>query len=394
MLTDALTTLGRAALDDQELTGLVRTITARADAEPATVRVEPVDYAIGTPTTEALLRLHGTARLAGGESADWSCFVKRVQSARWWKGLDLVAEPLRVDFIEKLPWRLELAVHTTGLAAQLPDGLRLATAYRIDEYDDDRATLWMENVVEAPGSWDSDRFERAAYLLGRLSARRQPHLVEPILPRPGSTLPGTALRYYFMGRVQRWALPALADLDTWREPLLAAAVRATGEQSLRADLLELGERLPAVLDALDSLPQTYQHGDASPQNLLVPAGEPERFVAIDWGFDCPQAVGFDLGQLLVGLAHAGELEPEDLPAVHSVIVRAFTDGLHCEGLVVPQETVLCGYLGSMLARAAFTTLPLEVLGAPGTEQLAQLFDRRVRLTRVLLNLVSEIDWPA
>jgi hypothetical protein len=394
MLTDALTTLGRAALDDQELTGLVRTITARADAEPATVRVEPVDYAIGTPTTEALLRLHGTARLAGGESADWSCFVKRIQSARWWKGLELVAEPLRVDFIEKVPWRLELAVHTTGLAAQLPDGLRLATAYRIDEYDDDRATLWMENVVEAPGSWDSDRFERAVYLLGRLSARRQPHLVEPSLSRPGSTLPGTALRYYIMGRVQRWALPALADLDTWREPLLAAAVHAAGEQSLRADLLELGERLPAVLDALDSLPQTYQHGDASPQNLLVPAGEPERFVAIDWGFDCPQAVGFDLGQLLVGLAHAGELEPEDLPAVHRVIVRAFTDGLHREGLAVPQETVLCGYLGSMLARAAFTTLPLEVLGAPGTEQLAQLFDRRVRLTRVLLNLVSEIDWPA
>ena len=71
--------------------------------------------------------------------------------------------------------------------------------------------------------------------------------------------------------------------------------------------------MPAVLDALDALPQCYQHGDASPQNLLVPEGNPDEFVVIDWGFDCPQAVGFDLGQLLVGLAHAGELAPEALP---------------------------------------------------------------------------------
>ena len=55
-----------------------------------------------------------------------------------------------------------------------------------------------------------------------------------------------------------------------------------------------------MLDALEALPQCYQHGDASPQNLLVPKGKPDEFVVIDWGFDCPQAVGFDLGQLLIG----------------------------------------------------------------------------------------------
>lgn len=381
--------LGRAALDDQAFTDLVRSITGRPDAEPATLRVEPVDYEIGTPSTEELLRLHGTATLTGGETASWSCFVKRLRSVKWWAGIAAVPAAFREDFIQKMPWRLEIAVHTSGLAAHLPDGLRLTTVYRIDEHDDDRATLWMENIVEAPGSWDLDRFERAAYWLGRLAARRQPHLVEPIMPRPDSTSAGSGLRYYTAGRVQLGTLPVLADEQTWRHPLMTVALDNTGEHALRQDLLALAERLPAVLDALDALPQTYQHGDASPQNLLVPVNEPDRFVAIDWGFDCPQAVGFDLGQLLIGLAHAGVLEPEELPAIHAVIVRSFIGGLEADGMAVSKEEVLYGYLGSLLARATFTSLPLDAFGATGTNDLA-LVERRVRLTRTLVDLVSTI----
>jgi hypothetical protein len=390
-ITEALAPLGRATLDDQAFAELVRTITGRPDAKPASVRIEPVDYEIGTPSTEGLLRLRGTAELAGGYIIDWSCFVKRLQSAKWWDKLHLVPEEDREFFIANLAWRIEIAAHTSGVASLLPDGLRLSTAYRIDEYDDDRATIWMENVEETSDPWDLARFERAAYLLGRLAARRQPHLVGPIMQRPGSDTPGFGLRYYTNGRVQLAALPAIADEQTWQHPLLKAAVCNAREHSLRAELLALGARLPAVLDSLDALPQTYQHGDASPQNLLVPADKPDEFVMIDWGFDCPQAVGFDLGQLLVGLAHAGELEPEDLPAIHAVIVKAYTEGLHVDGMRVPQEAVQYGYLGSMLARATFTALPLEALGAQPSDELARLFYQRVRLTRALVDLVSGIN---
>jgi hypothetical protein len=209
--------------------------------------------------------------------------------------------------------------------------------------------------------------------------------------RPGVDTPGAVLRYYTNGRVQLAALPAIADEQTWQHPLLKAAVCNAREHSLRAELLALGARLPAVLDSLDALPQTYQHGDASPQNLLVPADKPDEFVVIDWGFDSPQAVGFDLGQLLVGLAHAGALEPEDLPAIHAVIVKAYTEGLHADGMTVPQEAVRYGYLGSMLARATFTALPLEAFGAESSDELARLFDQRIRLTRTLVELVSGIN---
>ncbi|TDW15576.1 phosphotransferase [Kribbella kalugense] len=379
----ALEPLGRDALTDDDFTALVRTITGDPAAVPEAVRVEPVDYPIGTPSTESLNRVFGTS---GG--VEWSCFVKKFQSVRHWPMINMLPAEFRPLFIHNLPWQLEIAVHRSDIAALLPDGMRLPATYRIDVYDDDRATLWMENVTQAPGPWPIERFERAAYLLGRLSARRQPHLVEPFLPREHVTTPGIGLRFYSEGRVLRTALPALADAQTWRHPLLSAAVCNLGDHSLRDDLLTLGERVPAVLDALEALPQTYQHGDASPQNLLVPHDNLDEFVVIDWGFDCPQAVGFDLGQLLIGLAHAGELSPEALPVVHKVILRAFQEGLAVEGMQVSEDDVLYGYLGSLLVRAAFTALPLELFGK--SDASLALFEQRVQLTRAMLDLVSPV----
>jgi hypothetical protein len=391
MSITALEPLGRDALDDVQLTELVRAVTGDPSAVPLSSRVETFPYEIGTPSTAALLRVLGTARLADGSTTDWCSFVKQLQSPRHWDLLHLIPAPFREHFIQNMPWRLEVAVHQSDIAAVLPDGLRLPTAYRIVEYDDDRATLWMEHVVQEPGIWGLERFGRAAFLLGRLSARRQPHLVQPFLPRTDVDKPGVGLRYYAQGRVMMTALPALADKETWRHPLLASAVCNTGDHSLRDDLLELGEQLPAVLDALDALPQCYQHGDASPQNLLVPLGSPDEFVVIDWGFDCPQAVGFDLGQLLVGLAHAGELSPAALPAVHRVILEAFTEGLAAEGMPVPLEQVRYGYLGSLLARATFTALPLENLGKPASAVDQVLFENRVLLTRALVDLTKQLN---
>lgn len=375
---------GRAGLDQDSLTDLVRAVTGAADAEPFGVAVQPVEYQLGTPTTEELLRVRGMAWHGDGSVRPWSVFLKRLQSAAHWEHLNLVPEPLRDEFVRQIPWRLEIAVYTGSVRELLPDGIRLATAYRIDETGDGRASMWLEDVQESAEPWDTDRFARAAYLLGQLAARRRPDLVPPVLPRPGVSTPGIGLRYYFDGRVRMGALGAIADEQTWQHPLLAGA----GDHALRADLLNLGDRMPAVLDALDRLPQAYQHGDASPQNLLVPAAEPNTFVAIAWGFDCPQAVGFDLGQLLVGLAHAGQLAPDRLTEIHRAILPAYVDGLNSERQTATPADVQLGYLGSLAARAAFTALPFELFGQPPTAQTQQFFADRVRLTRFLVDLVS------
>ena len=388
---DPLESLGTARPDDARLTELVRAATGDPGAVPLTAVAEPIDYLVGTPSTAALIRMRGTARRTDGGPTQWSIFVKRLQSPRHWDQLHLIPEPFREEFVEQLPWRLEIAAHGPELAAQLPEGMRLPRMYRIDETPDDRATLWMEDVVQDGSAWDLDRFRRAAYLLGRMAGNRLPDRVGPLLPRPFVTEPGIALWHYFHKRVRLGALAPLADDGLWRHPLLASAVCQSGEHRLRDDLFAAAALSDAVLERLNTLPQTYQHGDASPQNLLVPADEPDTFVMIDPGFDCPQAAGFDLGQLLIGLGHAGILDADDLRAVHEVIVDPFTEGLNADGHVATAEQVRYGYLGSMLLRSAFSALPIELLGMPPTDELAALFEQRVRLTRFMLDLAREID---
>ena len=65
---DAIASAARAARRD-------------ASADPGTWTVEPVPYAIASPTTGALFRVTGT---------DWSLFVKVVESFRHWQHVHLL----------------------------------------------------------------------------------------------------------------------------------------------------------------------------------------------------------------------------------------------------------------------------------------------------------------
>jgi hypothetical protein len=152
------------------------------------------------------------------------------------------------------------------------------------------------------------------------------------------------------------------------------------DPALPADLDRLAERLPALVDALDALPQTYVHGDASPQNLLVPVAAPGTFVAIDWSLCGLLAVGYDLGQLVVGLAHAGRLDVAELPAVCDGVVPAYRAGLAAEGERVDVEVVRFGCHAALAVRSALTALPLDATPEPC------VLAHRVGLTRHLVDL--------
>ncbi|GAA3220763.1 hypothetical protein [Nonomuraea helvata] len=148
--------------------------------------------------------------------------------------------------------------------------------------------------------------------------------------------------------------PILRDPATWRHPLVARHA----DPLLRADLLALADRIGPLLEALDRLPHTLVHGDAGPMNLLVPADGSAEFVAVDWSWPHSAAVGFDLGQLLVGRAHTGELDPADLPEVHEAIEAAYAAAT--AGIADPGE-VSFGYVAGLVLRSAWTAIPFELL---------------------------------
>lgn len=342
--------------------------------------VTDVPYASGSPATGGLYRVRGRTQ----DGQPWSIFLKVLQHPRHWPRLPSLPAHLQGFFLEGFPWRAELAAWEPAFADRLPEGLRLPTLYLVEDLGDDRLAVWMEDVVASEAAWDLTTYARAARALGSLAARRS----VPELIAACETPPGQGLRQYVDSRIHGWVGPLLNDNAIWRHPALAAAADADGR--LRDDLVWLFAHTDAMLEELDRLPQAMGHGDASPQNLLVSAAAPDTFVAIDVAFSTPHAVGFDLGQLLVGLVHAGQFQVAALPAIHEVLVPSYVAGYQASGSNVDPDDVMRGYVLTMMLRSGFTSLPFEALDGPVTEGLYELMRERAALTRFITDLTIPV----
>jgi len=305
----------------------------------------------------------------------------------------LPTDALREEMVRDVPWRFELDMYESGIGSLLPAGLRTPVLHHVKHADNDHIGLWWEFITQRPGPWRLEDYRRAAYLLGRLAARRREGAAAndslPSVARDRSA--GSALRTYTQSRVMRGVVPMLADGSLWHHPMLQQALREAADPGLPDAMLALAARLPQILDMLDELPQTHAHGDASPQNLLLPADEPGTVVVIDWGFGTLLPVGFDLGQLLAGLAHAGQTDPADLASIDAEIFPSYLEGLAAEGYQARLGDVRAGYVGGLAARSALVALPFELLGGSRSSEDAQAeIVQRVRLTRVLVDMAEEI----
>ncbi|WP_439656550.1 hypothetical protein ACSHWB_29585 [Lentzea sp. HUAS TT2] len=260
----------------------------------------PVPFDPVAPTTAAVYRV-----VSAGEPA----FVKILRRPH-------IPDQVK-DVVGDLPWRDEAEFLLSDFV--LPPGMRRPRVLRVDDFGD-RIALWLEDVRCADVEWDLPRFRRAALALGRWAGRRW------------GGAPGRALRVLYEGRLVR---------DAFRRPHCSA----------------LAQRLPGLLSRLEALPQANGHNDACPQNLLVPQDDPESFVVIDVTWQCPNPVGADLGQLLVGLAQAGRMAVADLPPVREAIIDAYLDGLRLEHRAVSREEVVLGCDGTLAVRSAFHSEP-------------------------------------
>lgn len=341
-----------------DLTDLVRQALDDPSAEIAEQRVEPVDCPSYALSTAGLHRVIGTTT----SGASWSFFVKSVRSLRVWEGLAEFPEAMRPLMGELFPWRADADAY---LAAEpLPDGLRMPRLCRLDVLDDDRLVMWLENVEQSPVAWDLDRYHRAARLLGELAAMR---------PAQG---PDTSLRMFVMNVPPRLMIPALLDEKVWRHPLITPYA----DERLREDIAFLAGRIPTILEALERLPHTGVHGDASPQNLLVPADGSAEFVAVDWSWNSPSAIGFDLGQLLIGRVHDGLLPAADLPAVQEAVIDGY-------GSVMKHD----GFAAALVLRSLWTAIPVDRLTDEPDDELRAYFANRVALARYLAELGRSLD---
>ena len=307
---DNMKTLGAAEVDSATLAGIAAAALGEPVAEVLSAKATEITFPMFNMTTGGLWRVEGTVHTNscgdGGQARaarGFSTVLKLVQSPLLWSGIGQGPASLQGGPAH-YRWRTEGEVYASKLAEAMPAGSRLPTVYSIEELDEQRTALWMEDISECPdAAWTDERFRDAATLLGRLAGTSAARDLGPDI---SAVRDADRLRFYLDGPGAMVFMPAIRGEDLWRVPAVADAA----DRHLIAGLRSLTDRADELADEMLALPTLPAHGDASPQNLLIesagggPGGITE-FVVIDWGLYGGACAGFDLGQLLAGLGQPG-----------------------------------------------------------------------------------------
>jgi hypothetical protein len=364
--------LGPADVTDAQLAAMVADLLHEDEVELLDSRVDPVDYDLPAITTG------GRWWVSGHVATDcarvpFRVFVKQVHS---WSRSPLfvhVPEEHREWAAATVPWRTEADVYRSDLADRLPDGLSAPRALGVFDLDPLSASIWLEEVPARSATWDTRRYERAAYLLGRLSGSAT------LAPLVGLRHVEWSMTTYATTRLAIQVVPMLMGEEVWQHPLCAAF-----DAELRERLRAAGRESLALAAEADALPSLLSHGDACPNNLL--AGASDDLVMIDFGFWGGAPVGFDLSQLLVGDVQVGKRSAAGLAELDETLVTAYVAGLRAEGCDVPEEQVRRGHALCLLLMTGLSALPVDLFEAPVTEATLRVAADRATIARFALEL--------
>jgi hypothetical protein len=373
--------LGPADVSEQTLTELVAALVGEPVERVVLLDscAEQVAYDLASITTAGRFWVRGHAQV-GQRRQPFAFFVKHVQS---WARSPLFAQvPTEIAVMAEasVPWRTEPLAYRSDLGDRLPPGLRMPRALGVFDLDDKSASIWLEEITTVPAPWDTARYARAAYLLGRLAAN------PAVRERAGVGQFEWTVRHYLHGRLTHLVLPVLRDTALWEHPLTAGAF----DDTLRVRLCAAAERASELFDELVELPLGTIHGDACPNNLLVTADH-DGFVLIDYSYFNHGPVGFDLGQLLVGDIQIGHQHTGTLQAVENTILPAYVEGLHAEGSTIAVDVVRRAHALHLMLFTGLSTPPLEHLGTPPTPALHQIAAERAAIARFSLDLLDATE---
>src|SRR5262245_7767155 len=204
--------LGAADVTDAQLAAMVADLLHEDEVELLDSRVDLVDYHLPAITTGGRWWISGHVATPCAK-VPFRLFVKQVQS--WSRSPLFVHLPEEIrDWAEAtVPWRTEADVYRSDLPGLLPAGLSAPRAVGVFDVDEKASSFWIEEVPNQPAVWDTARYERAAYLLGRFSG-------SPALAHlAGLRHVEWTMNTYATGRLAYQVVPILLDEEVWQHRL-------------------------------------------------------------------------------------------------------------------------------------------------------------------------------
>jgi hypothetical protein len=330
-----------------------------------------------------LARLAGLAELETGDSARWSAVVKVITPRR---------EP-EATSVQDSGYR-EVLAYRSGLLTTLPGRFRAPRLYAIDDAEDGRIWLWLEDLHDAYGrNWSLQQFSTAAHDLGMFNGH---YLVSR--PLPAEPWLNQWLRY-------AWAEE---HAEVQRIPWYRADLqRALHVPQVRDHFGSSVGRISQLLDdqswfvrSLSRLPETLCHHDAALANLFAvraPAGLLET-VAVDWEKIGPGPIGAEIATLTFGTLRRCEFDASRAEELDTAVFDGYVDGLREAGWRGEVELVRLGYTAAIALRWTVLAAILRMLvhGAEPVRTSRNIFVpaeevlmQRIRLAEFLLDRADE-----
>ncbi|MET3721963.1 MULTISPECIES: hypothetical protein [unclassified Arthrobacter] len=331
--------LGPAIPDAALLNNVVGFALGEPEVEVHTVGAYGIGSSVLNMTTGGLWRVYGSARPADSSlrTLAFSVVVKLIQSPLLWGGIERIPQEFRPGLVANYPWRTEAEVYASGLSDAMPLNSRLPKPFGVVEVGEDRAVIWMEDVVQDDhAEWSDEQFRDAAGVLGFLAGSTA---VERCSEGIRDTRRPNRLKYFLAGVGKSVLIPAIKGHEIWSHP----AVAANSDPALVSGLRSFADQSHLLVDEMMTLPALPAHGDACPQNLLTEGEDPvtgrTNFAVVDWGMFGQVCAGYDLAQLLAGRVNEGTMPGTALHRLEPICMDAYCAGLKAAGSTVSRNQV-------------------------------------------------------
>lgn len=269
----------------------------------------------GLNNPDGLWRVNGRGCI-GRNFRNWSVVLKIINSSQQIVPLE-----------HKDYWKREVMVAQSGLTMELPGPVHAPRFYRVDEQVGS-VWLWMEYIEnQRTVRWVLEDFAFAAYQLGCWHGALQSHSITPE--------PWFARQHYrvwepFISRPPDWQF-------SLHQKYMSDNVRNRFEQMC-------AERA-VFYQALETLPQSFQHLDCHRRNLMIhrrQSGQDE-LVPIDWALCGMAPMGVELHPLINMSCLLLEWNCASVKELDRVVFANYMQGLHDVGWVGNVDLVRLGY---------------------------------------------------